>query len=59
MTHDIVVDGIFIVRDRLVSEVLVVLSTRSTRFSWNVQAAMSRANCSFPDLSPLKRNEGK
>ena len=36
-----------------------MLSTQSTRFSWNVQAAMSRANCSFPDFSPLNRNKKK
>ena len=34
-----------------------MLSTRSTRLSWNVQLAMSRANCSFPDFSPLKEKK--
>ena len=36
-----------------------MLSTRSTRFSWNVQVAISRANCSFPDFSPLKEKKEK
>ena len=36
-----------------------MLSTRSTRFSWNVQVAMSRANCSFPDFSPLKEKKSE
>ena len=51
MTHDIVAEGIFIARDRLVSE---VVGRPVNAKHWNAQAAMSRANCSFPDLSPLK-----
>lgn len=31
----------------------VVLSMRRTRDSWNVHAAMSRANLALPDLTPL------
>ena len=37
----------------------VVLSTQSMKFSWNVQAAMSCANCLFPDFSPLKEEKRK
>jgi hypothetical protein len=51
---DIVADGIFIARDRLVSEV-VGRAVNAKHDSWKVQAATSRANCSLPDLSPLKR----